>query len=99
MKQPLCKACCPYLRSEWSEVWKRSKMSTEEILAIWRRRVQAAHAHGLYSHRRNRKGTYYQFRKFIWSGIDNPYQTEDAHRILLNAAVRHRDIEHGQNGK
>lgn len=78
---------CPYLRPEWLEVRQRHDMHESEIVEIWARRIRAGLRIGL-MRPRNGRGADYRPDRFMKSGIDNPFQTEAAHRIMLNEAIR-----------
>lgn len=74
----------------------RTGMSERETVKIWRRRVRAALKAGLYVQVAPRR--VYRSDRFIDSGIDNSYQSEDAHRLLLMIAIRKHaaDVANGR---
>ena len=72
---------CHYLSPEWESVRRRSGLSELEILRIWRKRRDAAKKIPMFAGR-NRQQDIYRL------GLDNPFSSQTAIKILLNKSLR-----------
>jgi phosphoglucomutase len=74
---------CRYLRPEWNEVSRRTRLTVSQIVSIWERRHKAA----LELASQQDKDRHYHVTKL---GLDNPYASDDAIAVLVNNFSRER---------
>lgn len=85
----LIKPLCPYLAWQWEPVRIRSKMEPAEVIKIWRKRREAARA--------RYKGRNID-RHIYETGLDNPYASALAIKVLCNSLDRTRKSNQSRVG-
>lgn len=77
------KTDCPYVDWEWTDMRLRCGMTEADVRRTWHERRNAAIAAGYRTPDKARER-----KKWLASGIDNPFQSEDAFRIRLAMALK-----------